>query len=348
MQALNLDRKLARITHKADDAKQIIMLLSTHRIKRLDYMLSNALKRGSSFKGLLQLLERAASGAYKATGNHTERDKDFALALYRLGGRQVVHMMHVEHLSPALSTVKRSTTRRTILACIRHPDEQTMVRNFIEIVLLPRADQPKLSVGWHIPLDEISCMERAVWLKHCDQIGGLSPDTTDSVDLSASASDNIEAVAAMVHPPDGCAPTVRFSNQLTVAAVVIHSEGDHRALPFLVAGGRGKKDAAGFRRLIHQFISVVESSGAVDTMGYPWSIATDGDSSRRSGGYDELLVRDLRKPEHAATSRVLAKRVTRMLGFNCAFGPHDILITFDPKHLFKRLSTSHYHWDVLI
>jgi hypothetical protein len=172
----------------------------------------------------------------------------------------------------------------------------------------------------------------------------LSPETTDGVDLRAATSDNIDAVAAMVHPSDGHAPTVRFSNQLTVAAVVIHDFDDHRALPFLVSGGRGKKDANGFRTLIKQFIRVTESSGAVDTMGYPWSIATDGDSSRRAGGYDELLVRDLRKPEHAATSKVLAKRVTRMCGFNCAFGPHNILITFDPKHIFKRslvFSVSH-------
>jgi hypothetical protein len=335
-QGLNTERTLARVTGKLDAASQIITLLSTNNVKRLDHILSQALQRGTSFRAILSLLGRAAKGLYKPTGNYTEREKAMSLALLRLAGHQAVYMMHQEHLTPSLTYVRRNASKVRLLPCLRHPDEPTMARNLMEVVQLPRADWPKGSFAYHIALDEIFGVSRAVWLKHLDAIGGIDPLDVQDVNLGASTSENIQRVSDLVHPPDGGLPKIRFATQLTVAAVIFHRKDDHKALPFLVAGTGGRKSSDAFRVLIRQFLSVIHSTGFADQFGMPTCIATDGDPSRRKGGYEELLARNLRRPEHFATSPDLAERLVAMLGFNCAVGLYNVILMFDTKHTIKR------------
>jgi hypothetical protein len=285
---------------------------------------------------IFELLSRAAQGLYKATGHHTEREKALSLALYRLAGHQATFMMHVDQLTPSLTRVKCAASKVRLLPCLREPDEPTMARNMMEVVLLPRAHWGR--VAYHIALDEIAGESRVVWLKYIDSLGGLDPRTVRGVNLSAATAENIQDVADLVHPPNGGPPTARFATQLTVAAMIFHRKDDHKALPFLVAPTGAKKDAESFRVLIRQFISVLRSTGAAAQFGMPTCIATDGDPSRRKGGYEELLIRDLRDPDDAADSPELASRLCEMLGFNCGVGDYDVILMFDTKHTIKRTS----------
>jgi hypothetical protein len=74
------------------------------------------------------------------SGHHTKREKALSLALDRFAGRRATFIMHVDQLRPSPTRVKCAAWKDRLLPCLREPDESTIARNMMEVVLLPRAD----------------------------------------------------------------------------------------------------------------------------------------------------------------------------------------------------------------
>jgi hypothetical protein len=97
-----------------------------------------------------------------------------------------------------------------------------------------------------------------------------------------------------------------------------------------------------------KFVGVAESSMIYETVtatwlehaaakvGMPWSWSTDGESSRRSAGYDQFVRHKL-----GPTSPIFGT-LASMAGLNIFTGIHSITLDFDYKHIFKRTSFSKF------
>jgi hypothetical protein len=108
-----------------------------------------------------------------------------------------------------------------------------------------------------------------------------------------------------------------------------HNPENLRPLPFLVAGCCRKKSAANSAGLFEQFFRVWEASGLHRRLGWFASIATDGDSSRRRGGYFTLLKQKVNP------NGDLYKMLVWMQGMNLYVSPHNITLDFNWKHIIK-------------
>ncbi|KAG2053525.1 hypothetical protein BDR06DRAFT_886048, partial [Suillus hirtellus] len=73
--------RVSHVLTQLDDYKSLIMALSEHDISHLQYILTVALKRGSSIQQIINTLEDSLAGAYCLQG-YTGNDFDMAILAY--------------------------------------------------------------------------------------------------------------------------------------------------------------------------------------------------------------------------------------------------------------------------
>jgi hypothetical protein len=312
-----------------------VATISSGHVPRVDRIIKLGLERGSSPAALRDKIMEAMKNGYQTTRGYVDREINAGLLAYCIGGARMTFALHHAFGTPSLKTIKASLLSVVIKPCLKQPDESTMARNLKEVVDGVRKELPLPLVGCHIAIDETALVPCAMYVRDQNAIGGICPcsPVARGVNLTFNEYADVECIRDGLRPPEGHHPYLHFASQATVAAVTVHDPKSSHPMPFLVSGGCGKKSVDDSVSLFEKLYSVWESSGMVRRLGWFWSVATDGDSSRRRGGYTSFLSHPL------SPSGDLWKVLHRLQGLNLFVGPHDVTLDFDWKHIIKRMST---------
>jgi hypothetical protein len=332
-QIFRLREQAKGATRKVKDLERLMLLISTHDIPRLRHIIELSLKQKRSLSYIVDRLEQAIDGVYKATGQHTDWEMDLALLVYRLGGWRLLWTMIVTFNLPSIRTLKRKVNRVTVRPCLRATDDETVSENIQNVVLKPRAAQPSWSYLYHLAWDETAINALSFFSRLWNSVGGLcGPCTPLSQNLTLNSVRTIDEIVEGLFPADHSDPRLHFATQGSVVVLVPHGRDNHCPQVISVTGMCGKKDATASAEGFRQLIRVAETSGLAAKYGYPSSIATDGDAARRKGGYAVFLSEDI----DPVKNQDLWERLRGCVGLNLKVGPHLVTLDLDWKHIIKR------------
>jgi hypothetical protein len=207
-----------------------------------------------------------------------------------------------------------------------------MMNNITSIIVQPRKGKLTSRLGCQIALDETALKPSACYVPHLRSLGGICPCTgLQKEELYIDSDWTLDRLQSMLLPADGQTKKAHYASQATVVALNFLGREHYRALPFVVHGGCGTKDAKGFVDLMKLIIKAYADSEALSCFGWFFSFATDGDAARRKGGFHYLLGSEL------DMSSKLGKQLGGLLGMNYMVGPNNITLDFDWKHIMKRM-----------
>lgn len=106
VQLFNASKKLARMLKNLSLTKRAIVLMSKNDIPGVRRVLERALERGESPHVVLSKLQDALSGLHKAR-RWSEKEKDLALLVLRLGGPALLHVLHQTSGLPGLTFTRK-------------------------------------------------------------------------------------------------------------------------------------------------------------------------------------------------------------------------------------------------
>jgi hypothetical protein len=314
--------------------EEIMKILSTYNIPRLSNLLSTTQRQNLSLSAIAERLLLQVSGTYRSTGHYTDREHDFALLSLRLGGYRMLHALSREHGLPTRATVQAAHVNIEVEPCIVEPDDETIIQNIRQVVLKPRQTQPKLEYSFIFSLDETALDSMIAYYPRLKALAGICTlcHPLTLADISNKTVPEMLDLADKVRGTETVPAIYHLANQATVVCVVFQGANDHRALPILVSPCCSRKDAPRFVQLIDQINRCWAMSGAEALFGKPMGWSTDGDPSRRKGGFSALKVREI-SPDDP-----ILGVITLLDGMDQKTGPYGETLDIDTKHGFKRTS----------
>ena len=99
---VNLARKNNKLTKQVSLNKRLIEIIGSNDIPRLSALLKVCINSRMGIQSIIGRLNDAIRGKYRA--NYSEMEKDVAALVYRIGGPRLLHIMHVSHGLPGVST----------------------------------------------------------------------------------------------------------------------------------------------------------------------------------------------------------------------------------------------------
>jgi hypothetical protein len=336
LQVHKLEHRKSLLKRKVDKWSELVATISRDHVPRLDHMLCVSLKEGCSPLAIRDKIIAALGKTFRASRSYSPREVNAGLLGYCIGGARITYAMSKAFGTPSLRTLKNALLDVVIKPCLRGPDNATIRENLVNVVQRLRGNLPSLPPFLcHLAVDESTLVACAMYMRIYNTVGGICPCAPESLKLAFDKYADAEHLRDQLRPSDGSAPTIHFANQATVAAVTVHDPKNSDPIPFLVAGGCGKKNAESSAGLFERFFRVWENSGMHKILGWFLSIATDGDSSRRRGGYMTLLRQEL------DPNGELYKVLVKLQGMNLFVGPHNVTLDFDRKHIIKSMSLSY-------
>jgi hypothetical protein len=313
--------------------RRILEQIAQHRIPRVHEVVAVMLRGRHGPEAILERLELAATGQYHATGHFTKDEVDAASLALSLGSATVLHVFnHVDGL-PSYNALKARSTSLSIKPCMGDAEDAIIIENMRHILVDTGFVSKQMLRAFHLGMDELSLTPRAFYQEHFHLFGGISRCCTASLDLHIDSAQKVIDLVSQLKGSPGRAPSLHLATQAAVVAMTVHGR-DGQTRPFMTIPCCGQKDASYaaslFRQLIRCWDTIIRDEGFDPGNAYPWSIATDGDSARRKGGYTVLLASEL-DPEAS-----FFPFITGLLGFNYAVGPHNIILSLDEKHVIKR------------
>ncbi|KAF9789380.1 hypothetical protein BJ322DRAFT_1001025, partial [Thelephora terrestris] len=122
-----------------------------------------------------------------------------------------------------------------------------------------------------------------------------------------------------------------YTSEATVVAIAPFRSSGYSAVPFALSGSckaeRGESMASWIMKLIRTWNDHPDGAAA---HGQIWSIATDGESTMRMSRFILCMSRAL------ATTSLLYPLLQNLTGLNLFTGENKVMMTCDPKHVFKR------------
>ncbi|TFY75215.1 hypothetical protein EWM64_g8800 [Hericium alpestre] len=230
---------------------------------------------------------------------------------------------------PSLRTLRNQTVFTRIMPTVGHITQKEIDHNIREVVIKsledadgsPRAEaSPR---GMSLLIDEISLEESAVHFCHANSVGGLCWKHSNMVDLVLCTFQSALNIAQSL-----TAGSVHMGKEMTVVSLSFF--GIEGTYPILAAP-TCKQETADDMQFILELIlkSWKESPGTA--YGQIWSVATDGDSTRRACGFKMFLKNEL------SPSSPLYGTLYNMPGLNLYTGDDEMTLDFDYKHIFKRI-----------
>jgi hypothetical protein len=331
LELMALETRARNATQRVLEHERLLVLLSNHHFPRLPAIITQSRREGFSVKALTDRLEVALEGHYHSQSRYSQRELDFALLSYRFGGHRQAYALQQEYGLPALRTVMRKHVHTFLRVSVSLPNVTDTAENIRELVVEPRASQSRPRIICSIQMDETPIRPSVCYIPYLHSMGGICPcKGVLAGDLTSFDGQMVEKLAWQLSS-DGEAPALaHLATQATVVALGFLGRYDYSSTPFIVSGCCGSKDASDFVDRLDMILTAYKNSGAVDKFGWPASVQTDGDSTRRKGGFTLLTSCELNR------SSALGKLIYPLMGMNCMVGPHDITIGFDWKHNAKR------------
>jgi hypothetical protein len=316
---------------KSRTHERILALLGQHPIARLPRLITVWMRSKGSVISLLERIRAAVKGSYSVQGDFSSRELALGLLVLRLGGARLLFALSTEFGLPSFRTLKRSHIPVRVEPSLCAPDYGDVMSNITSVIVEPHKGKQPSRLGCQIALDETALKPSACYVPHLHSLGGICPCAgLQKEELYIDSDGTLDRLQSMLSPSDGETKQAHYASQATVVALNFLGREQYRALPFLVHGGCGTKDAKGFVNLMKLIIKGYADSTALSCFGWFFSFATDGDSARRKGGFHYLLSCKL------DMSSSLGKRLEGLLGMNYMVGPNDITLDFDWKHVMKR------------
>ncbi|KAJ7707891.1 hypothetical protein B0H16DRAFT_1393244 [Mycena metata] len=326
LQSLNLGRRIATFARKMDDYERLVMAIATKDVPRVHAIIETAVRNGASVRTMTNLICDTFEGL-RHTKGFTEFEHDLGILIYRLGGRSLLYAMnHALHL-PSLRTICNSAKFVKITPTIGPISADELRANIGKVLLAPRREAatqyPRSGVT--IMMDECAIEEQAVYFSHANQVGGLCQKHSRDIPLTLATHDSaLNIVEAL---GDG---KVHFGKEMLFVAVQCGNE--KTIYPLLCAPTCKQETWEDFKELFNLVIAVWEESGAKASVGEIFDFASDGDHLRRKAGHAVFMQFEL-------TSGKIFIVLSNLPGLNLFTGPGLMLMTFDWRHIMKRLCT---------
>lgn len=313
-------KKLAQFGH-------LIKLIASDEVPGLQRLFAIAHKAQDGIGGLLARIEDAINGVYRPLC-YTQRDRDLAMLLYELGGAGAVHATNHAHTAlPALKTIREGRQKLSMQISVKDIRISEPIQN-IETYFSPKANESVLRVGHSMVIDEIAGQGRPCYLPESDEMAGFCREHVDLLPSVKMGDDLTNVVEASKAVKEG---RVHVGKEFTCVAISRHSATQYGAIPIVLSSTCKHGIISDSVHLITTGLRAWKSSSFGEPLRGPiWSIASDGDATRRSSMYAICMTQKVSKESG------LYSRLCRCVGLNLWVGENNLTMDFDYKHVFKR------------
>lgn len=328
-QTLNLTRSVATAARKAMDYQRFTMAIAEMDVAQISTLVQTALRNGASIPTITTQIEQAFKGVYHPR-IISARALDISTLIYRIGGRPLLYAMnHVLGL-PSLRTLQNHLSFIRVMPTVGDITHVEVDHNVQEVLVKPligsSGDMVPLR-GASLLIDEIALEEAACYFRHSNMVGGLCWKHSRNFmrDLVLRTYHSAVDLAKRLATGD-----LHLGKEMTVASISFFGTGHSRTYPILAAPTCKQEDATDMTHIFQVVISAYNRLAAA-LLGPLWSIATDGDATRRKAGYGLFVKKPLApsSPTHATLSQCD--------GLNLFTGDGEVTLDFDWKHVDKRM-----------
>ncbi|KIJ59298.1 hypothetical protein HYDPIDRAFT_60297, partial [Hydnomerulius pinastri MD-312] len=323
---LSDSRKIKRMLSQLEDHSSLVMAMSQADIPWLRQMLQTALKNGASVCAILRMIEDALERGYKPRG-HSKESVDLAMLVYRLGGGNLLYALNQRLALPSLRTLRNKMSFVKIAPTVGRISSESVKQNIQDVVLAPRLQTGVTTrCGVSILIDETALEEAAVYLNQSNCVGGLCWNHSHLIDPVLHNYQSALNIADALK-----SGKVHLGKEMTVAGV--HVFGEDGVYPLIAAPTCKTEEAPDMEFIFDTLMDAWTAMGADKVVGDIWSVATDGDSTRRKAGHKLFLWAKI--PITSPLYGVLSN----LPGINMFTGNEFVTLDFDYKHIFKRFCT---------
>ncbi|KAF8834211.1 hypothetical protein BDN67DRAFT_868492, partial [Paxillus ammoniavirescens] len=178
-------------------------------------------------------------------------------------------------------------------------------------------------------IDETTTEKTAVYILHSNSIGGLCWTHSHLVDPVLHTYNSALCITA-----DLQSETIHLGKEATVAGARVI--GTDSFYPLLAAPTCKSEDVADMEFIFNTLLNAWKATGAHETVGPLWFVATNGDAMQRKAGHRTFLH------NHLPISSPLYGTPCNLPGLNLYTGNDAVTLDFDFKHIFKS-SVVYYH-----
>ncbi|KAL1697942.1 hypothetical protein EV121DRAFT_218888, partial [Schizophyllum commune] len=313
---LNLRRDLARAERDNENYERIINTIIDNAPPAVPRILRTCRNHGDGLPGTLKRLEAAANGQYTPRG-YSADDIDLGVVFYELGGKGTVYAANHSHIAtPAIQTIERHRRPFYIRVSVGEPKVREVKANIATTAPLRRSDAEIATslrrMGFSLDIDELTSDGRPVYLPRTDQLGGTCREHSGRLPTLTIGDDikNIQNAADAVRKGE-----VHIGKEFTTVAICPHSRTHYGAQPILLSPTCKHGTALDQVRLIRTCLKAWQESECGERQSGPiWSIASDGDATRRAALY--MLCMD----RHLSKQSALYQRIGGLRGLNLYVG----------------------------
>jgi hypothetical protein len=101
--------------------KRILMTIGSQDLAGLRRTIAHALKRGTSPRGILDLLERSLKGTFRPHSQFSEKDHDIAFLVKAIGGPRLLYALSQSHGLPSARSIFRDRRVPTLVPSVAVP-----------------------------------------------------------------------------------------------------------------------------------------------------------------------------------------------------------------------------------
>lgn len=170
LDSLNTSRRLLSRARNLEGWKRLVHAISNSNTPRIQVTVGIALKAGSSFKGALKMVDKAARHVYRPR-SYQEADYHRAFLIWKLGGAAAARIAHRALGFPSLDTTSRHVMTSHIHGSPQFPHGDELLQNLA--VTFEGVPEPDVILGISILADEIKSEERLRWDADTNMILGL-------------------------------------------------------------------------------------------------------------------------------------------------------------------------------
>ncbi|KZV79434.1 hypothetical protein EXIGLDRAFT_707060 [Exidia glandulosa HHB12029] len=332
------NRSKRRWQRRAREQEEIMLFLAKRDVPRLRWVLTTALKRGTTPTRLLSILIRAADGTYRARG-YSQRELDVSCLAAELGGPRLLYALGRSHGFLSKRTVRKHMFIPRLLPSIAVPTKaeiDTNITSFLDPEVSPEPAPLDALVSTLLPghimmIDGVAIEPRAGYCSRRNHAIGLSRETAAMVNTEVSTLESVETIRTALQDQ-----RVRFGSEATVVAVAPYTDVNHYTpVPIAVSPSDKSEDAEQLLAWLQTAVSCWKTHQyAEQARGPIWSIATDGDATFRKAKHMLCTAGTITE------SSELWSSLSTLRGFNMKVSADgQTTWTCDPKHIFKRFAT---------
>ena len=163
LSALNAGRTLTRQADTIGNTKRLVMALSTYNIPRVHAVIRSARKNGAGIMGILDKINRAASGLYSPK-SFEEAEFQQMMLFATMGGARVAAVAQRSCALPSARTAQRKLHVHPLRSSAAYPTANEMTANLTAAFLHTEfLDISGAEIAMTLCVDELKLEERLRW-----------------------------------------------------------------------------------------------------------------------------------------------------------------------------------------